>query len=232
MNSLVTKRLKPQKIALMDFDGVVMRNVHVHNAVRNRVDHYVGRVLKTECGEVQRKVNTYLYNTYGHSLLGLEKVVGRERAGTLRDFNTFVYEEINLDRDVIFEVKKEIHEWNQFIAKMKVNGIPVYMFSNAPRDWCLNFIDKNSVTGFIGESMPLDSEYLKPEVRVFEVLNSWFPNDTIYFVDDKIHNMKWSIKNENWVNIVFDESQPRDCFKLQDRLFVSKTLDACGDVIC
>lgn len=221
-----------KKIALVDFDGVIFKNHKVHNLVKSRIDNYVGRRLKTECREVSSRMNKYLYDTYGHTLLGLEKVVGKEHAGSLGDFNRFVYEGIHIDRDDYFDIRKDLVEWEKFLVKCKVHSIPVYIFSNAPKEWCLNFIDEDSVCGFVGDNLPEESDFLKPELPIFEVLSTWFSDRTIYFIDDKVHNMKHSVNDDGWVNIIYNESNSQPWFKLQDRLYVSKSLDACGDIIC
>jgi FMN phosphatase YigB (HAD superfamily) len=220
-----------RKVALVDFDGVIIRNKRVHEHIVDRVNNYVGNVLKIESPESTKRVNKYLYQTYGHTLIGLEKVVGPEISGSLADFNKFVYENVHLDRDDFYAIKKELMDWQRFVTKMELANIPIYIFSNAPQEWCLNFIDKHSVTGFIMESLPKETIYLKPELKVFEVVNAWFHNSEVFFIDDKVHNMKHTIKKQNWTNIVFDEDHPRESFKLQDRLYMSKNLDACAEII-
>jgi len=220
------------KVALIDFDGVILRSTKIHSAVKARAELYVGKALMTQSDVVARKANAYMYNTYGHTLLGLEKVIGKTAAGTLHDFNSFVYEGFDMNRDDFFEAQKDLSDWNKLISKLKSNNIPVHIFSNAPRDWCINFIDPSMVNGFIGDNVPIDSEYLKPESKVFDVVDAWFANKDVYFIDDRIHNLKWSMNKKNWVNILFSNDQPREYVKLQDRLFASKTLSACGDIIC
>jgi len=220
------------KVALVDFDGVIFRNNRVHSLIKKRINSYVGKVLKSENAIAVDRVNEYLYNTYGHTLLGLERIVGKEQAGSLYQFNKFVYSDVNIDRDDYYDIRRELHDWEVFVTKCKLNNVPIYIFSNAPKDWCLNFIEEETISGFVGDNLPTDSELLKPEMRIFEMVDTWFSDKTIFFVDDKIHNMKYTVNNDKWVNIVFDTETSQNMLKVKDKFFISKNLNACGDLIC
>lgn len=230
-SSLGNKNLS-HKVALVDFDGVILRNKKVHGLVQKRIESYVGSILKSDNKVIVKNVNKYLYNEYGHTLIGLEKIVGRDNAGRLEDYNDYVYSNLNIDRDDYYEIRRQMTEWNMFLGKCKSQNIPIYIFSNAPKDWCLNFIEEKIVNGFVDDILPMNTELLKPDMRVFEIVGDWFAGKSIYFIDDKIHNMKHTIPNSNWVNIIFSEDNPQSMFKLQDRLYVSNSLNACGDIIC
>ena len=231
ISSKFTPQASTRKVALVDFDGVIIRNKRVQDRVVKGINGYVSQALYINSPKVTERINSYLYSTYGHTMIGLDKVAGHDLAGSLQDFNKFVYDNIDISQEDFISIKPEVTQWKEFIAKLRLSNIPVYIFSNAPRNWCLNFIDQSDVAGFIMDNLPQDAAYLKPELKIFETLHSWFQNHEVYFIDDKIHNMKHTVQKDNWTNIVFDEHQPRESFKLQDRLYVTRTLDACADII-
>lgn len=218
---------RPNSVVLVDFDGVVLRNKRVLEAVKDRVDKYVGKVMRIDDLYKATKVNQYLYKQYGHSLIGLQKVIGDD-AGDVVDFNKFVYEDINIGRDDFYGAKKEIvKDWEPFLNRMECLGMDVHIFSNAPKEWCLNFIDSKKVNGFVSDNLPNKSEFLKPSYEVYDVVSAWYWGKQVYFIDDKIQNLVK--KHPMWTNVLFDPNIDCDLVRLDNNLWVIKSLRSCNE---
>ena len=222
--------INKQKVALVDFDGVIIKNKVVNEQVKNRVVGYVQKVSQCINLESSDKLNAYLYKKHGHTLIGLQQVYGKT-AGSLNDFNDYVYGNSYIERDVYYQLKTEIQQWNKFCLKMQSAGIPVYIFSNAPKEWCLQFIEDNNINGFVWDIVDKnDCEYLKPQRTVYKELNDWFGDDTsIYFVDDRPANFQ--IDTVNWNKILMNDEieQPWGC--LNSTYFVARDLKSCEHII-
>jgi len=194
-----------QKVCLLDFDGVVLRNPVIHHNVKKRVVKYVSNVIKTKDVSMADHLNQYLYESYGHTMIGMHKVFGKDVAGSLGDFNHFVYDNLVIKRCDFFESRKDVYDWNVFIEEMRNHDIPVYIFSNAPKEWCVNFLGEKNNLDFIYDYIPYDVDHLKPRASVFERVSSMFPDRKIYFIDDKLGNFVHTIKMERWVNLYFKD---------------------------
>ena len=213
-------------IVLVDFDGVILRNKRVLGAVKDRVDKYVAKVMRIDDPGRAEKVNQYLYRNYGHSLIGLRKVIDDD-AGDLEEFNKFVYDDINIGRDDFYFAKGEVaKDWEPFLNRMECLGIEVHIFSNAPKEWCLNFIDPKKVNGFVSDNLPRKSEYLKPGYQVYDVVSTWYWGKQVYFIDDKVQNLVK--KHPLWTNVLFDPKIDCDLVKLDSNLWVVKSLNSCN----
>ena len=212
--------LTANKVALMDFDGVILRNKTVLSRVANKATQYVQRTLDISKRSSAEAVNRYLYTTYGHTAIGLNAIT---KTTTLQEFNAFVYDDLYLDHNEYYEAKKELHEWCLFLKRLHDRGIPIHIFSNAPKEWCLNFIDSHPNLYWTWDYIPLALENLKPQMHIYNILEDKFSNATVYFVDDNMSNLS---NARNWETIMFDSK-----FQLPNQLTVS-SLGKCADIIC
>jgi len=200
------------RVCLVDFDGVILRNQNVIHSVKKRIVNYVGKVVQTKCPETSDLMNSYLYKTYGHTMIGLHKVLGAEKAGTLMDYNKYVYDGCQIDRTDFYDCRKDLKYWERFVSGMQEHGIPVWIFSNAPKEWCSNFIGDRQDIKYIYDHVPYDVHHLKPNRGVYDLVNTMFGDKTIYFIDDKSDNFVG--EDDSWVNIHFSEQEENfiECF--------------------
>lgn len=220
---------KHRKVVCVDFDGVILRNSTVTNKVGDRIQSYVQRALRTNDTVVAKKVNNYVYNKYGHTLLGLQTIIGTKDAGSLSDFNNYVYD-VDITREDYYAVKRDLVQWESFLQNMKCMGIPVYIFSNAPRDWCATFIEPSTINGFVWDFVDNNFEdMLKPNKKIYDIVTSQFRDLNIYFIDDKPNNLQ-NIEY-NWVKILYDDNLVCDWMMFNSASFVAKDLNSCGYII-
>lgn len=216
------------KVALVDFDGVILKNVNVQNQVAQRVVKYVQETTQSSSYQSAERLNKYMYRRFGHTLLGMTEVYGKEVDFSLKDFNAFVYDGLELQQEDFYAVKSELMEWKVFANKMKQHGIPVYIFSNAPNEWCLKFIDEKDFAGFTLDLVAEPKEMmLKPKRHVYDNLDKKFMGKKIYFIDDKIKNMQRS----DWTNILLDPYCLNQWTTVSNGLHVARDLESCGDFI-
>jgi len=205
-----------RRVCLVDFDGVILRNPNVSNTIKKRIVNYVGRVAQTKCPITSDRLNSYLYKTYGHTMIGLHKVFGEEKAGSLKDYNGYVYDGFQLDRTDYYECRKELTHWEKFVSTMKEHEIPVWIFSNAPKEWCSNFIGDRGDVNYVYDHIPYDVYNLKPNSVVYSKVDDMFSDQKIFFIDDKKDNFLMR-GADNWVNILFCDQ---------------KNFTECSDLVC
>ncbi len=193
------------KVCLLDFDGVVLRNPMIHRTVKKKVVEYVQDRAKIKDSDRADQLNQYLYTKYGHTMIGLNNIYGKEVSGTLENFNQFVYENLPISSGDFFSSRKEINCWHTFIDEMYHHDIPVYIFSNAPKDWCLNFLGKEKKIGYIYDHVPYDVDHLKPNQVAFDKVSEMFPDQKIFFIDDKMNNFVHTVGKRRWVNVFFQD---------------------------
>lgn len=181
---IVNKR----NITLIDFDGVIYRNTRAHKIISQRILQYVQKSVKSiRNNQDLSRLNEYLYKTYGHTVIGLNKLGYNIN---IHDFNDYVYSElpysdICMNEDIVFPPD-------------------TFLFSNAPEYYC-NKISKQTLPN-VRHILPFycDSFFLKPEKRIYTQISQLFAMYDITFIDDSFINLKPVIDNEQWTPILFN----------------------------
>lgn len=176
-----------QHITLLDFDGVIYKNTKAHSLIARKITSFVQKTVKhLKTNEEASRVNTILYKTYGHTLIGLNKIGYNVN---VHEFNDYVYGDLPYN-DIAFQ--EDIH-------------LPehTFLFSNAPTEYC-NKILKRKVAN-IREYIPsyCDTFFLKPEKKLYKQISQVFCNYSIVFVDDSMINLDPVLHSSQWVPVLY-----------------------------
>jgi hypothetical protein len=180
-----------KKTVLLDIDGVLIRDNILLNHVNNSVVSYV----KTKIPKMHNssKVNSFLYKTYGHTAIGLEKEYGVDT----KDFNEKVYNIYVMDHLYNYlDTSKKFKTDATTIRHILDIGYNVELFSNSPLEW------SNAVRIFIDPRLKT-GVYEKPKIETYLKFDS--KRDYI-FVDDKLDNLRPVLFFDNWIPIHFSEN--------------------------
>ena len=186
---------RKSKALLLDMDGVILNHHKANALIREKCEKYIEYTLDMSREEA-RMVNSYLYDKYGHTAIGVQKMFKKNI--TIDEFSRFVYDSMTMlqiqhmtPSDTTYETGKKI---NALVEVCFDNGIPVYVFSNAPMVWCqwgcwitrlnhkispLNMITCDHGNGGL----------LKPNPAIYEYVHQMLQFDELLFVDDSIKNM-------------------------------------------
>ena len=185
---------------LLDLDGVILKNHPVHQLVTNRCHAYVKIITKTKTPEI---LNKYLYETTGHTVLGLQKL-GYD--ATITTFNKFVYNSIdpnifstkkNDNTKILIDLKKKCHE----------KKTDLYIFSNAPDSYVHKVLTHMDLSlKNISTLSEITNSFLKPDTICYKLVEKWLKVDKITFVDDKVGNILPVINSPKWENYWFADN--------------------------
>lgn len=169
---------------LLDIDGVIIRDKLLLDHVRYNVVKYVSTKLPSI--ESPSKLNTRLYNKYGHTAKGLRIEYGIDTS----DFDDHVYNKHVLEHLYDFLKSDEFLNDARTLHTFKNKSL----FSNAPLKW----------TTPVSEILKCDTGvYSKPDIHTY----LRFPETEHYiFVDDKIGNLVPISVLSNWTPIHFSET--------------------------
>lgn len=212
------------KALLLDVDGVIIKNNRLLNNVATNITRYCAKKLHLSPNDAV-SVNKILYKEYGHSFRGLRKACGV--ISSLDDFNHKVY-----DTDLMFQLSElsadyqqsmHSHQLRELAVACKTKQIPIYVFSNAPFEWChtalritgmSDYIPTNNiiscdheVTRFFGEDgfKPVKCVYDK----VFDFIEYTECNTkTLAFVEDSFKNLVPIVNENNWIPIYYQQDIP------------------------
>lgn len=189
-----------QKVLLLDFDGVVLKHSRSSLEISKRSQNFVRMTTNVTNDNEARCLNANLYKNYGHTVLGLQRMGYKVN---VRDFNEYVYSEINY-KELFKDVKKTNNrdvmsfvELSKFCTSQK---IPIYIFSNAPNEWCGKIMDmmlpNETFHNFVDTSNDL-----KPSFVLYENISYKFKGQQIVFVDDSFINFTNSFRTNQWTNV-------------------------------
>uniref|UniRef100_A0A6C0BDX6 Haloacid dehalogenase-like hydrolase n=1 Tax=viral metagenome TaxID=1070528 RepID=A0A6C0BDX6_9ZZZZ len=179
--------LASTKRYLLDFDGVLYHNKSAFEHISKRAAQFVHKKMQLSGKHADARadlINTNLYKTYGHTVEGLN-ACGYNT--TIQEFNDYVYD------DFPFDTYKETIE-----IPSKKN---VYIFSNAPREYCKGLMSENTNVTFIQDVIGCD--ILKPNKKIYDDITNTFVGDVIVFVDDTLVNLIPSENYINWINVLY-----------------------------
>ena len=191
-----------QRVLLLDFDGVVCNHTRASYEIAKRSQDFVKKVVNVKTDRDARLLNTHLYKTYGHTAVGLQKMGYKVSP---KDFNDFVYSSLNYEdlfKDLKANHRKDIADLQYTSQLCKEKGVPIFIFSNAPRDWCYNIID-SMLDDSMWINMIDNQNDLKPSFVLYENISYKFKECKIVFVDDQIINFSWTLNNPQWTNVHF-----------------------------
>jgi FMN phosphatase YigB (HAD superfamily) len=226
-----------KKVALIDFDGVVLRNKKADTCVAKRAGIYTWKAVSNVPRSMSqigiRQANDLCYNLYkgyGHTLLGLNAM---GVTSNLEDYNKMVYNTIDYKK--LREENNDFTDLRRFLDYCKQENIDTYAFSNAPNTWLQNtLLDDSDILACMPDVRTVlkvnanDATYLKPQPAVFSAINSGFYDyDKIVFIDDNISNMRHTLHNNKWKNLLFGSSSK----KINNNLFLVSGFDDVIDVI-
>lgn len=130
------------RILLLDFDGVILRQKPVLQKVQQRIIDYVQ--LNVHKGylhpEDAMRLNQDLYTRYGHTHIGMKKLF--LPFSRLSDFNKFVYDplfmnQLYMDAVRTTQVQEEMKDFKSWVKEFeRTYDIPCYIFTNSPSHWC------------------------------------------------------------------------------------------------
>lgn len=227
------------KVILLDYDGVVLRNRVADTSVAKRAGIFTWKTVNKRLSRGQKPISPKqgndlcysLYKGYGHTVTGL-KELGYDV--NLSDYNHFVYSTINYTK--VKAHNNPMHDTKRLIQTCKENNIKLMMFSNAPYTWFKNTMtdtDVNEILNHIPDIRDVlgisenDESYLKPNKKIFDVIGYEFYGKQIVFIDDNLMNIQRCVRNAQWKNVFLTTSNMR----LHDNLHAVDSIDSAIDVL-
>lgn len=203
-----------KKLVLIDFDGVILRNQHASNLIAKRAGLYTWHSLQSR----QKKYHNFsvglnesvdlcanLYKGYGHTLLGLKNL---NLNTSLHDYNKYVYSDINYEKLVMHN--NNMHDVHKLVNECNENNIPILMFSNSPKIWIENMLSCQPILFEsivdVRDTLHIkddDDIFLKPNIEIYNLISKVFYNYNLIFIDDSVGNIKTSLSNPQWTNVLF-----------------------------
>lgn len=214
-----------RRVALVDFDGVVLRNDTAKQFIYQRVERFMKKRFPSLPTKVIQDMNSEVYQSYGHTFLGLKHM---DLGVSLCDFNNELYS--NLSPSLTFD-NQEKETWDTFYNTMKRKGIPIYLFSNATKEWCNHFIDLNEYhvkhlqdEWLLYNHHNMHETMLKPEKTIYDMIRQEYPNTEFLYWEDKMINFRHVMNDPYWVKVWVNPhaSKPHT---IKQGLFVSPRLD-------
>lgn len=221
--------IKSKKIALVDFDGVILRNNKPYKTIVKRIETYVSQQLGIKNDKLIKSINTQLYQSCNHTINGLKTLDCIDT--NLSAFNKKIYS--NLDVEWKLD-ENEIKNWENFYNFMHKQQIPVYLFSNAPKTWCNHFI-KNYNIEYIYDHISFyppaifPQDLLKNDKHLYQAITNKFNKHNIIFFDDTFANFKPILKHPKWTS-VWINNEAEYTFKLNNGMYIMKELSDINDL--
>jgi beta-phosphoglucomutase-like phosphatase (HAD superfamily) len=214
-----------KKVAFVDFDGVILTTPNVKSqTVLKHVSDFTKVALNSQRTSYRLSdktiniINQELYTAYGHTVLGVNRMLcsgtlsaSSPHAYALDDFNHMVYDTVTVEQSNRKENEMSDADacaWRGFLTQMKQVNIPVYIFSNAPLEWCETFIDMSEVDGFICDDKWTKSSsfYVKPYPQIYRWIENKFPDTDLLFWDDKMINFKSCMHDPRWKKVLVNKN--------------------------
>lgn len=209
--------IRGSKAVLLDVDGVVFNHPRVMTRVVHRVTQYVHDHIPGVKNILEASdINQMLYKTFGHTHLGIQKVIGAD-APNLAHFNQTVYDQSLVDYLHVFKTHHDVmdrrEELQKFLIACAHMGVPCYLFSNAPDVWCNTVYEVMELQNIMPKENILCSSHevfegslLKPQTRVYENVKDHVKASELVMVDDSLMNLLPIIGQHGWKPILFREN--------------------------
>jgi FMN phosphatase YigB (HAD superfamily) len=229
---------KYKNVALVDFDGVVLKNAYAKKYIDRRIKQFVKRKLNTNNKTVVEQFAKHIYCSHGHTQYGLSK---HGFTTTLSEFNYYVYESYDAKQEYknISLSKHEKAEWEGFQSICKQNDIDVKLFSNAPVSWLQNFISYDKSVFDLSEYLEryrhtdaISKHMLKPTKKIAQITSLFLSNkyDHYYFIDDSLRNLSMVANNRKYTGIWYN-SDIGDTKEVTDNFFILDNLNNFDTII-
>lgn len=208
-----------KRTLLLDFDGVLYSNKFAHTVIAERSTRYCNKFVKSHNNVFLDNFHRYMYKTYGHTVLGLQKL-GYD--ATIEEYNKDVFSNINF-----YNMDNEwdnTHIINKMVYEMKSHDIDTYIFSNAPKCWTVPLLKQMDI--HLTEDRVLELGLLKPSYELYHNVDYIF-NSNIIFVDDNMINLEPVFNNTNWTKVLYANTN----HILKDDLYVIDNLQRLGEII-
>jgi hypothetical protein len=209
------------KALLFDVDGVIIKNKQVLTNVSTNIERYFAKKLHLSPKDAVR-VNRLIYTEYGHSFYGLKKACGV--TSSLDDFNKYVYDEelmsqLSKLKDDFYQSLHSKH-LREVAITCKIQKVPIYIFSNAPFEWCHTALEISGLNAFIPNDNIISCDHsilrffnedgFKPVGMVYHKLKNYIINTerddkVLAFVEDSFKNLVPIINDNDWIPIYYNE---------------------------
>jgi FMN phosphatase YigB (HAD superfamily) len=209
------------KLLLLDFDGVIFKNNKMHNVVSQRCEYFVNKYIKTS---IPSKINKQLYQSTGHTLLGLKKL-GIKPIPTIDEFNDYVYKDIfkDFNHKTFLDSIDEKQKKELTILKKISKTNPPYIFSNAPDIWT-NTITEILLDTVFPTTTSITSPYIKPNKIAYIKIENHLKDNSFVFIDDKIQNLPFV--SSKWTRVWLNDE---DNLKISEDFYFIKSLEELVD---
>lgn len=194
---------------LLDFDGVVLKNHPSHRYVAKQCEAFVQKYIKSKDAHVIHTVNKGLYQSSGHTVLGLRKM-GYDVS--FDEFNDYVYSKVKYCRvfDYLYRYHtQDCQELMEFCERYKRitkygplhDALGIYIASNAPDEWCFNILENMGIDMSIIQRDGFSSYgYVKPQSEFYDIVRNRIDADKYIFVDDSISNLLPIANDDQWTS--------------------------------
>lgn len=188
------------RLLLLDFDGVILKRHKLFDQIKARCYQYVDTYIGVRNPQKIKEVNDQLYSSYGHTVLGLQKL-GYD--ASIKEFNHYVYDFLDYSK-----LKKidytDVQQLGDVIDYCDRRNVDLCITSNAPDTWVYNVLKAMS-TDFthLKTLSSITSQHLKPTNEYFETVNNKFEScQHLYCVDDKLVNLLPIASNPRYTPIM------------------------------
>lgn len=206
---------RASKVLLLDMDGVIFHHPRALEHVGKKVTSLVKKVVPSTATMLDaHQINRKLYTSYGHTLLGL-RAVYRNDVPTLDEFNKEVYDDQTLSYLELIRKSPEVQakkmEVERVLEIARVKNIPIYIFSNAPLQWCQGILNIMDVCEYFHEDSIFCSSHpvfqdslLKPQPQLYRSVQDLLQHVhqdgsmELVFVDDSWSNVMPVIGSMGW----------------------------------
>ena len=197
------------KALLLDVDGVVYRNQKVLKKVTQNIVKYVENELHVSCDQAH-DVNQFLYSHFGHTYTGLRAIYNIDKS--IDHFNNKVYDD-KLLADVATYIDEVVIDDSITIRSLSeecmLKDVDLYLFTNAPFEWCSTVLKAMKLQSYIDESNILSCNHdvlerdMKPNPNVYETVYRYIAHKNhdevgFMFVDDSFQNLIPLLNAPRW----------------------------------
>lgn len=191
------------RVLLLDVDGVIFNHKGMLRKVTNKVVSFVAKELNVEPYEAEG-INNLLYSQFGHTFTGLKRIYNTSK--TSADFSQFVYDgdmleslaSVKLDGELL----KNSVDIKYILDHCKHFDTDVYLFSNAPYDWCRTVLATMQLGSIVNDDQILSSDHdvfqsrLKPDRHVYDTIARYIS------YKHRDHNIQFTYVDDSFVNLV------------------------------
>jgi len=205
-----TNSTNNRRVLLLDFDGVVVRNVHLARYQNRRSARFVQLHTKMELNECER-LNAKYYPRFGHTVTMLNEMFGKDVS--LASYQEFVFcKKAMHDLDEFFYHKSRHHtrEFGEVFEYCASNDIACSIFTNAHPEWVSHF---TALSGLGMDDTPVvfpeTLDELKPNLAAYQKAaailggNGGETTGSYVFVDDSTINLDVAEKEFGWKPFLF-----------------------------